>query len=466
MEKIAAIVLAAGASRRMGVDKLSLPWGDGTVLDAALRPFLELDEIGEVVVVVRGGAAPAFRKGRAAVLINEGAEEGMGSSLRVGIAGASPETEVFILALGDMPALGSELVAKLLTAWRSSGKGILVPTFEGRRGHPVVLSGRYREALMASGKDMGARALIAENESDTVLCEIEDAAVVADLDTPEGYASLAAKRCSGSSPLKVLVRGAGEHASATAHRLFGAGMRVAMTEIREPTAVRRTVSFCSAVFDGTCEVEGLVGRLWKLDARAELDERVLDCVPVFVDPEGALASLWKPHVIVDARILKRNDGNSIDRAPLVIGLGPGLLAGRDVHAVIETERGHNLGRIIEDGFCARDTGVPGSIDGYTVERVLRAPCAGRVETAAEIGQAVRPGDVVCTVAGEPVVSAIPGVLRGVVHGGIEVPARLKIGDVDPRGNPAFCWTISDKARAISGSVLAAILGRFPPRWPS
>ena len=265
--------------------------------------------------------------------------------------------------------------------------------------------------------------------------------------------------------LKVVVRGAGEHASATAHRLFRCGMRVAMTEVRHPTAVRRTVSFCTAVFDGECEVEGVPGRRWRLGEWEGLERSDLDHVPVFVDPEGLLVERWRPHVIVDARILKRNDGNSPEQAPLVIGLGPGLLAGRDVHVVIETRRGHDLGRIVREGYGAPDTGIPGAIAGFTTERVLRAPCAGVVETLLEIGQGVSAGDVVCAVAGRPVAAAISGVLRGVVHDGIEVCADLKVGDVDPRGDPACCFTISDKARTISGAVLEAILSRFPPRWP-
>lgn len=266
------------------------------------------------------------------------------------------------------------------------------------------------------------------------------------------------------STLKVLIRGAGEHASATAHRLLRCGLRVAMTEVQHPTAVRRAVSFCSAVFDGACAVEGVPGRLWRLDDWPELD-RGLDHVPVLVDPDAVLVERWRPDIVVDARILKRNDGNSPEQAPLVIGLGPGLLAGRDVHVVIETRRGHDLGRVIGEGYAAPDTGIPGPIDGVTSERVLRAPCAGVLEARLEIGHPVSAGDVVCTVAGRPVAAAISGVLRGVVHGGVEVPANLKVGDVDPRGNPAFCFTISDKARTISGAVLEAILCRFPPRWP-
>ena len=267
------------------------------------------------------------------------------------------------------------------------------------------------------------------------------------------------------SGLKVLIRGAGEHASAAAHRLLRCGIRVAMTEVPRPTAVRRAVAFCTAVFDGACAVEGVPGRRWDLDEWEGLERGEPDHVPVFVDPAGLLVERWRPHVLVDARILKRSDGTAPEQAPLVIGLGPGLVAGRDVHLVVETSRGHDLGRVIRAGCAAPDTGVPGAIAGFTAERVLRAPCAGVLETRLEIGQAVGAGEVVCAVGGRPVAAAIAGVLRGVVHDGVEVPAGAKVGDVDPRGDPAFCFTISDKARTISGAVLEAILSRFPPRWP-
>ncbi|MBN1944880.1 MAG: EF2563 family selenium-dependent molybdenum hydroxylase system protein [Bradymonadales bacterium] len=265
--------------------------------------------------------------------------------------------------------------------------------------------------------------------------------------------------------LKVVIRGAGEHASATAHRLFRCGMRVALTEVQQPTAIRRAVAFCSAIFEGTWTVEGVPARLWSLDNWRDLEGAALDHLPVFVDPEGLLIERWRPDVVVDARILKRNEGNSLNQAPLVIGLGPGLLAGQDVHVVIETQRGHDLGRVIHSGYTSPDTGVPGVIAGQSADRVLRAPCAGIVENAMDIGQRVAAGDTVCTVGGQPVLASISGVLRGMIHPGIEVTDRLKISDVDPRGDPAYCTTISDKARTLSGSVLEAILTRFPPGWP-
>lgn len=263
--------------------------------------------------------------------------------------------------------------------------------------------------------------------------------------------------------LRVLIRGAGEHASATAHRLHRCGLRVAMTEVGEPTAVRRAVSFCTAVWDGEIVVEGVRGRRWGLADVSALDAFSFDHIPVFVDPTATLRGLWRPDVVVDGRILKRNDDGSSSDAPLVVALGPGIIAGRDAHVVVETKRGHDLGRLITSGEAAPDTGTPGDIGGFGRERVLRAPVAGVVRAHVTIGARVAAGDVVGAVDGVRVCATIPGVLRGFVRDGITVPAGLKIGDVDPRGDVAACATLSDKARTISGAVIEAILARFGGR---
>ena len=196
---------------------------------------------------------------------------------------------------------------------------------------------------------------------------------------------------------RVLIKGAGEHASGTAHRLFRSGLHVVMTEVECPRAVRRTVSFCTAVFDGQCQVEGVRAERYQLDNAEDLGAVKGDHIPVVVDPECRLREIWKPQVIIDGRILKENRGNSISDAPLVIGFGPGLVAGRDVHFVVETRRGHDLGRIISAGCAAPDTGVPGEIGGYTSERVLRAPTNGIIMSRRTIGDVVSGGDVVAVV---------------------------------------------------------------------
>ncbi len=258
--------------------------------------------------------------------------------------------------------------------------------------------------------------------------------------------------------MKVLIIGAGELASSTAHRLFRCGFDVAMTEVSEPLAVRRAVSFCTAVWDGQTKVEGVSGRLWDL---GEALPTPLDHVAVFVDPELTLLTTWQPDVLIDARLLKRAGGTSVEQAPLVVSFGPGALCGREAHVIVETNRGHDLGRLIEEGSAAPDTGIPGSIAGVTSERVLRAPAAGPVRSVLRIGDMVSAGDLVAWVGEHPVRTSIAGLLRGIVHDGVMATPNLKLADVDPRGDVRACTTLSDKSRTISGAVLEAISSRFP-----
>ncbi len=256
--------------------------------------------------------------------------------------------------------------------------------------------------------------------------------------------------------MKVLVLGAGELASSTAHRLFRAGFTVAMTEISEPLAVRRAVSFCSAVWDREIVVEGVSGRRW--ESEQQLPDS-LDHIAVVVDHEAKILVTWRPDVLVDARLLKCSGATSITQAPLVISLGPGAVCGFDAHLVVETNRGHDLGRLLETGSAAPDTGVPGAIAGVTSGRVLRAPCVGRVKDGRPIGELLQVGDMVAWVGEEPVRTGIAGVLRGILHDGVQVTRNLKLGDVDPRGEVRACFTLSDKGRTISGAVLEAIMNR-------
>jgi xanthine dehydrogenase accessory factor len=267
---------------------------------------------------------------------------------------------------------------------------------------------------------------------------------------------------------RVLVKGAGEQASATAHRLFRCGYRVAMTDLERPTAIRRTVAFCSAIYEGGIEIEGVRGVRSTVEAVIASPDGEWTHIPVCVDPGSRLVALWRPDVIVDARILKANLDNRCEDAPLVIGLGPGLEAGRDVHYVVETMRGHDLGRIISSGPSSRDTGEPGEIGGYTHERVVRAPVGGVFTSPRRIGERVEAGEALGSVAGVEVRAQIAGVLRGQLWPGLAVTEGFKVADVDPRGDPSMCFTLSDKARIISGSVLEIVVahaGRRTPRDP-
>lgn len=254
----------------------------------------------------------------------------------------------------------------------------------------------------------------------------------------------------------VLIRGAGDLASGIALRLFRSGFSVVMTDLPQPTAIRRTVSFSQALRFGQTTVEDVtaVRVQTKYGVCAALDEGK---IPVLADPGAGCITWLRPDALVDAILAKRNLGTKITDAPLVIGVGPGFTAGQDCHAVVETMRGHTLGRVIREGQALSNTNIPGLIGGFAGERVLRAPDDGVFCQRLEIGAAVEPGDVAGTVNGKPMVCTIAGVLRGILPDGTPVHKGMKSGDVDPRGNISACYTASDKAIAIGGGVLQAIL---------
>lgn len=265
--------------------------------------------------------------------------------------------------------------------------------------------------------------------------------------------------------LIVLIRGGGDLASGVAIRLHKAGLRVLITELPEPMVVRRSVSFAEAVFQGQMIIEGVAA--YKAgDIPAALS--VLDSgeIPVLVDPDAkSLADLRTtlpsstPLVLVDARMTKRPPEYERDVADLVIGLGPGFVAGENCHAVIETNRGHMLGRVIWQGPPQADTGLPEQVDGRRGERVLRAPADGILHAYAQIGDLLEAGQLVAEVAGQPVKVPFDGMLRGLIFPGLYVQQGLKIGDLDPRGEARYATLVSDKSLAIGGSVLEAILSR-------
>ena len=296
--------------------------------------------------------------------------------------------------------------------------------------------------------------------------------------------------------LLIICSGAGDFATGIIHRLHRAGHRVIALETDYPAAIRRQVSFCEAVYDGSAAVEGVTARLVPALADAETDtetcsgindtpaahivsekwdssaiEAVLEAgeVPLLIDPTGESIALFRPDVVVDAIIAKKNLGTTINMAPLVIGVGPGFTAGKDVHLVIESMRGHNLARIITDGMAQPNTGVPGNIAGFTSERVIHAPAAGYIHDVRKIGDIVQKGDEIARIYPDkesydnalseyvPVNATITGIIRGLIREGYYFRKGFKIADIDPRESEITnCFTISDKARSIAGSVLEAV----------
>ena len=254
----------------------------------------------------------------------------------------------------------------------------------------------------------------------------------------------------------VMVRGAGDIASGTIYRLFQAGFSVIALEAEKPTVIRRTVAYAAAVTKGMVTVEGLTAL--RCDTEVSIVKALAEGkIPICVDPQGNWIKRLNPFAVVDAILAKKNLGTNRKMAPIVIGLGPGFTAGEDVDAVIETNRGHDLGRVIYNGTAAKNTGIPGNIDGYTHERVVRAPQEGVLRIVQDIGTSVNIGDCLATIGDCKVTTKIAGVLRGIIADESNVFEGMKIADVDPRGRIDYCYTISDKARNLSGGVLEAIL---------
>ncbi|WZL73840.1 selenium-dependent molybdenum cofactor biosynthesis protein YqeB [Clostridiaceae bacterium 35-E11] len=255
---------------------------------------------------------------------------------------------------------------------------------------------------------------------------------------------------------KVIVKGGGDLATAVAHKLSRAGFPVMITELEKPMMVRRTVSFANCVYEGEWTVEGVTA---VLAHDAQEVERIMKegKIPLVIDPICQIREVIKPTFIVDAILAKSNCGTKLHHAPIVIGLGPGFTAGEDVHAVIETNRGHHLGRIILQGTAQPNTGVPGNIAGFTNERVFRAPCEGIVRNYVEIGTAVEVGQLLCSVDEREVKAKIRGMVRGLIYDGLRVKENEKLGDIDPRRKREHCHTISDKGRNVAGGALEAML---------
>lgn len=258
----------------------------------------------------------------------------------------------------------------------------------------------------------------------------------------------------------IVVRGGGDLATGTIHRLWSAGFRVLVLETERPAAIRRQVSLCEAVYEGRAAVEGLTAV--RIDGPEKAQEVWGEgSVPVLIDPEGKCLETLRPTVVVDAIIAKKNLGTHRGMAPFTIALGPGFTAGVDVDVVIETSRGHNLGQVITSGTAKPNTGRPGNIGGYTVERVIHAPAAGVLRNIRAIGDLVEKGESIGRIETESeavmVRATISGIIRGLIRDGYPVTEGFKIADIDPRKEElANCFTISDKARCIAGSVLEQV----------
>ncbi|MGV8050757.1 MAG: selenium-dependent molybdenum cofactor biosynthesis protein YqeB [Anaerolineaceae bacterium] len=257
------------------------------------------------------------------------------------------------------------------------------------------------------------------------------------------------------TPPIILIRGGGDIASGVAIQLFRAGFHVLISELASPLMVRRTVSFGQAVFDGTCQVEEIIGELAKTSFHAQAimqDGRVA----VLVDPDLKVSQELPVAAIVDARMIKRESDQLLNAAPIVVGLGPGFTVGKNCHAVIETKRGENLGRVYWQGSAEPDTGIPEPVNGFARERVLYSPADGILLSNWEIGDLIEPNVQIASVNGKPIFSSFRGVLRGMIQNGMAVKKGMKVGDLDPQCEIGKCYLVSDKALKIGDGVLKVL----------
>lgn len=256
----------------------------------------------------------------------------------------------------------------------------------------------------------------------------------------------------------IIIRGGGDLATGVAVRLHRCGFDIVVLEIQQPLAVRRRVAFAEAVYEGEIEVGGVRG-VFASDSTQVPQLRSDGVVPVLIDPAANLCKQINASALVDGRMLKTPPETTLDSSIFTIGLGPGFMAGVNCHVVIETNRGHDMGRVIWQGSAEPDTKVPEAVAGFDVDRVLRAPVRGLLDGGKEIGSMLKAGDEIVRVGGIAVEALFDGALRGLVHDGAQVEAAAKIGDLDPRGESSYCFSISDKSLAVGGGVLEALLSQ-------
>lgn len=427
--------------------------------------------IGEKIVVtqyeeiIESAQQAGFR-----CLRNREPQLGISHSIRMGIE-AIEETAMYkaqdaiLFAVCDQPELTDEVFYGLIHCYGASGKKIVCAADGERLGNPVIFENSYWEELKRLHEEQGGKTVLKRHPEDVELYQVKDGKKLRDIDVPADLKPL------------VIVRGGGDLATGTIHKLYREGYQVAILETEHPACIRRQVSFCEAIYEGKMEVEGVtavrveeMGKDSREGASGELLHRAVEAVwargeiPILADPYGHAIEILQPEVVVDAILAKRNLGTRRDMASLTIGLGPGFTAGQDVDAVIETMRGEHLGRIYHTGSAIPNTGIPGVIAGYSKERVIHAPASGVFQPSKRIGDVVKTEEVIGVILSEeepqrevPIPASMTGLLRGMIKEGYLVKKGLKIMDIEPRmKEKELCFLISDKAKCIGESVYQVI----------
>lgn len=418
--------------------------------------------IGEKIVVTQyEEIREAAQQAGLGCRINKEPELGISRSIRLGVEaveelskGGTQDAILFVVC--DQPELTEEVFYGLIRSYEASSKRIACVADGERLGNPVIFESAYWEELKSLCEEQGGKTVLKRHREDVELYQVKDGKKLRDID------------CLWDLKPLVVVRGGGDLATGTIHKLYEEGYRVAVLETEHPACIRRQVSFCEAIYEGKIEVEGvtavhieeaeedaLYNAVEKAWARGE--------VPVLKDPFGHVIETLQPEVVVDAILAKRNLGTTKEMAPLTIGLGPGFTAGQDVDIVIETMRGEHLGKIYRTGSAIPNTGIPGVIAGYSKERVIHAPASGKFQPRKRIGDMVKTDEVLGVIIPEeqqgevPVFASMTGLLRGMIKEGYLVKKGLKIMDIEPRmDEKELCFLISDKAKCIGESVYQVI----------
>lgn len=443
--------MAAGLSRRMGSNKLKLTLFGEPVYKHIIDLISSVDFHGKVLVYNDDEIRDyAESKG---ILCVRNPEPGRGQGSSIGLATkACPECDAIMYFVADQPLLEKRVVTEIISRYEG-GESILIPRAEGKNRNPVIFSSKYKEELMSIPSDNGGKYVISKHEDNVSFIDFEESDPFTDMDDRSNYEAVKVKKLGEKL---IIVRGAGDLASGTIARLHESGFKVMALEVAVPTAIRRTVAFSECIFKGEMELEGIVSV--KVNDLEDIEKAFInEKVPVMVDPKGEMIDLLKPKVVVDLIIAKKNLGTHKGMAPITIAVGPGFEAGLDVDYVIESMRGHDLGRIITSGYAMPDTRTPGVIAGRGYERVIHSPRAGKFYSDKKITDTVKEGELIARVDDEPIYAPFEGIIRGLMRNGSVVTKGFKVGDIDPRvEEKENCFTISDKARCIAGGVMEAI----------
>ncbi len=447
--EFSAIILASGKSNRFKYgNKLKLMLNGKKVVEYVMDEIKKSKRFKEILIVSSYDEILLLGRQKGIIPIkNIYDNEGISSSIKLGVENSNYNYMFFV---ADQPYINEALINKLIDKF--DGEHIIVPTYNGELKNPVIFPYEFKNELLKLKGDIGGKKIITSNEEKVKKVKVDDEKYFKDIDTAQDYYKM---------EKIVIVRGAGDIATGVIQKLFRAGFKVLSLEKSNPSSIRRTVSLSQCMYDDEASVEDMIAKkISKVeDAFSAWNEGK---IPVLDDQNCMVLNSIKPIALVDAIIAKKNLGTNKNMAPITIGLGPGFTAPTDVDIVIETFRGHDLGRLIFKGRALDDTRTPGKIDGVSLDRVIYSNASGKFKSLRKIGDKVQKDEIIAEIIDNEKVatikSKINGILRGIIQDGFLVTPNFKVADVDPRiDEQKNCFTISDKARSIGGAVLEAII---------